>query len=70
MTAFPPLAPDVPRGTVDRCAEPDMISTTVKRINKRPGSENMQVLLYAAGALVVIWIVVLVGSPFFGPGNH
>jgi hypothetical protein len=30
----------------------------------------MQVLLYAAGSLVVIWIVVLAGSPFFGPDNH
>lgn len=30
----------------------------------------MQVLLYAVGSLAVIWIVVLVGSPFFGPDNH
>lgn len=33
------------------------------------GSE-MEVLLYAIGALAILWIVVLVGSPFFGPGNH
>lgn len=30
----------------------------------------MEVLLYAIGALAVMWIIVLVGSPFFGPGNH
>jgi len=30
----------------------------------------MEVLLYAIGSLAVIWIIVLVGSPYFGPGNH
>lgn len=30
----------------------------------------MEVLLYAAGALALIWIIVLLGSPFLGPGNH
>jgi hypothetical protein len=30
----------------------------------------MEVLLYAVASLAVIWIIVLVGSPFFGPGNH
>jgi len=30
----------------------------------------MSVLLYALGALAVIWIIVLLGSPYFGPADH
>jgi hypothetical protein len=33
------------------------------------GSE-MSVLLVAFGALAAIWILVLLGSPFFGPRDH
>ena len=30
------------------------------------GEDTMEVLLIAFGALVVIWIVVIVGAPMFG----
>jgi hypothetical protein len=30
----------------------------------------MSVLLIAFGALAAIWIVVLLGSPLFGPKDH
>jgi hypothetical protein len=30
----------------------------------------MNVLLIAFGALAAIWILVLLGSPFFGPKEH
>jgi len=39
-----------------------------KIINKR--EDAMSVLLVALGALVGIWIVVLLGSRFFGPADH
>jgi len=30
----------------------------------------MTVLIVAFGALIAIWVLVLVGSPFFGPKDH
>jgi hypothetical protein len=30
----------------------------------------MHVLIVAFGALIAIWILVLIGSPFFGPKDH
>jgi hypothetical protein len=30
----------------------------------------MNVLIIAFGALIAIWVLVLVGSPFFGPRDH
>jgi len=30
----------------------------------------MNVLIVAFGALIAIWVLVLVGSPFFGPKDH
>jgi hypothetical protein len=30
----------------------------------------MNVLIVAFGALIAIWVLVLVGSPFFGPRDH
>jgi len=30
----------------------------------------MGVLVVAFGALAVLWILVLLGSPFFGPRDH
>jgi hypothetical protein len=30
----------------------------------------MNVLIVAFGALAAIWVLVLLGSPFFGPKDH
>jgi hypothetical protein len=30
----------------------------------------MSVLIVAFGALIAIWVLVLLGSPFFGPKDH
>jgi hypothetical protein len=30
----------------------------------------MNVLIIAFGALIAIWVLVLLGSPFFGPKDH
>ncbi len=30
----------------------------------------MNVLIIAFGTLIAIWVLVLVGSPFFGPRDH
>jgi hypothetical protein len=30
----------------------------------------MNVLIVAFGTLITIWILVLIGSPFFGPRDH
>jgi hypothetical protein len=30
----------------------------------------MNVLIVAFSALIAIWVLVLVGSPFFGPKDH
>jgi len=34
------------------------------------GGSHMNVLIIAFGALIAIWVLVLVGSPFFGPRDH